>query len=197
MGAAEVVNSILAVVEFLIIIPGLWVAGKLVPRLIGWIHPPRLREQLSRPFPRLVLWLALSSLLIYPLLDFLGLIENWQVLVSPPAGSINTSFGSIPAGSINQFSVGMMLLIYLVVWWAARRSLTRPEALGEAEWSLLILTVASLIYRFVSRGILGFLQLPLPASFGSQTNLAVVVALALLAVIVVGMNMALEEKDEG
>jgi hypothetical protein len=199
LSAAQVVNTILSVLEFLVIIPGLWVAGSLLPRLLGWIRPVELRERLARPFPRLVIWLALGALLTFPLLDLLGLLENWQALVQAPTGSVNTAFGSIPSGFFSYFSIVVMVLAYLLIWWAARRAVPRPVALGTVEWAFLILTAASLIYRFLSRGILGFLQLPLPSGLGLGSNnlgiwgvlLTILVALALLAAIVIGVNMAL------
>ncbi len=199
MSAAQVVNTILSVLEFLVIIPSMWVAGSLLPRLIGWIRPGELRERLSRPFPRLVIWLALGALLTFPLLDLLGLLENWQSLVQLPTGSVNTAFGSIPEGFFSYFSIVVMVLTYLIIWGIAHRAVPRPAALGSVEWTLLILTMASLIYRFISRGILGFLQLPLPSGLGLGVNnlgiwgvfLTILVALAFLTAIVIGVNMAL------
>lgn len=207
MSSAQVVNTILSILEFLVIIPGLWVAGNLLPRLIGWIHPGELRDRLARPFPRLVVWLALGALLTFPLLDLLGLLENWQSLFEIQAGSVNTAFGNIPSGFFSYFSIVVMVLIYLLIWGVARRAVPRPDGVISIEWTFLVLTTASLVYRFISRGILGFLQLPLQSGLGLQLSnlgiwgvlLIILVALALLTAIVVGINMALSGeplKDE-
>jgi hypothetical protein len=199
MSAAQVANTILSVLEFLVIIPGLWVAGSLLPRLIGWIRPGELRERLARPFPRLIIWLALGALLTFPLLDLLGLLENWQSLAQLPTGTVTTAFGQIPQGFFGYLSLVIMFLTYLVIWWLGRRAFPRPASLHSAERAFLILTTASLTYRFLSRGILGFLQLPLPSGLGLQANnlgiwgvfLIILVALAFLTAIVIGVNMAL------
>jgi hypothetical protein len=201
MPAAQILNIVLTVVDFLLIIPGLWVAGKLLPKLIGWIKPVALQEQLSRPLPRLILWLGLGTLFTYPLLDLLGIVGSWPAFVTPSSGSFATAFGTVPGNSVTVFSIVIMVLIYLPIWWAGMRMLTVAADLDGVEKNFIVLLFASLVYRFISRGILGFLQLPVPSTVGFLGNLgtagfllAVVVGLVLLAVIVVGINMALDKQ---
>jgi hypothetical protein len=200
MDPAQILNLILTVLDFLLIIPGLWVAGKLLPRLIGWVKPAGLQDQLSRPLPRLILWLGLGTLFTFPMLDLLGIVGSWPAFVTPSSGSFSTAFGTAPGNSVTVFSIVIMVLIYLPIWLLGRR-IFRATQLDGVEWNFIVLLFASLVYRFISRGILGFLQLPVPSTVGFLGNLgtagfylAVVVGLALLAVIVVGMNMAMDNQ---
>lgn len=199
MPALQVLNAVLAVIELLVIIPGLWIAGKLLPKVIGWVRPESLRAQLSRPAARLVIWLGLGALFTYPMLDLLGLLGSWPAFITPSSGSYPTVFGAIPSNSLAELSIGIIVLTYLVVGWAAGRWISRPAEIDGVEWTFLVLTAASLIYRFISRGMLGFLQLPLTPSTSTLNMgtwgfvLAVGVGLALLAIIVIGVNMAMAE----
>jgi hypothetical protein len=201
MPALQILDTVLAVIEFLLIIPGLWVAGKLLPQLIDWVRPEGLRAQITRPTARLIIWLGIGTLFTYPLLDIVGLAGSWPAFITPSSGSYPSIFGAIPSNSLAELSIVILVLIYLGVGAAMRQMISRPKEIGGLEWTFIVLTAASLIYRFVSRGILGFLQLPLSSTSTSVSLnlgswgfiLAAAVGLALLAVIVIGLNMALAE----
>jgi hypothetical protein len=188
--------NVLAILAFIV---GLWMAGRLLPRVLAWIRTRELRDQLARPPARVLLWVALGALLSFPLIDGVGWLANLvNVLLAPStSGEFSTALGSVSTRVYSSFPLALAFGVYWVTFWLGQEFLSMPGRFTRTERIFLILSVASLVYR----GIHGIfpqvftLQLPLPLvqqNYGVAGFLAeTAIGFALLGIILVGLNRVL------
>ncbi len=195
MDTAQLVQQAFSILNAIAIIPGMWLAGRLLPRLITALRPANLRDQLSRPFPRLVIWLSMGALFTLPLTDIFGWLVTFVTLITPGNSQVTTAFGPVPAPVFNVASEILMLVIYGLVLVYAQDLVPHLKTLDQWERIFVVLAVASLIYRLIDRTVQGLIQISAP--FFARTVVsdatpaylgAWFVGLALIALILVIMN---------
>jgi hypothetical protein len=194
--------NVLAILAFIV---GLWMAGQLLPRMLAWIRARELRDQLSQMPARVLLWVALGTLLSSPLIDGVSWLANLvNVLLAPSTGGeFSTALGSVSTRVYASFPLFLAIGVYWVTLWLGQAFLALPGRFTRTERVFLILTVASLLYR----GIHGIFpqvftfHLPTPlvqqdygvAGFLVETA----IGFALLAAILVGLNRVLPNHPPG
>jgi hypothetical protein len=185
--------NVLAIVGF---IAGLWVASRLLPALIDWIHTAYPTDLLYRPLSRTILWLAAGTLFSFPLLDLLNWVGNLaNIALVPSSGNrYSTLLGSISLPLYLSFSLLLMLLVYGIILYLAVDFISRPGRFDRTQRILLVLTVASLVYQGVFRVIdmVFAFQLPIlnvQQNYGVAGFLAeVLIGLVVLSAILIGLN---------
>jgi hypothetical protein len=187
------VLNILAIVGFF---AGLWIAARLLPALIAWIHTAYPTDRLYRPLSRTILWLAAGALFSFPLFDLLGWLGNLAniALVHSSGNGYSTLLGSISLPVYLSFSLFLMLLIYGLIIYLAVDFISLPGRFDRTLRILLVLSVASLVNRGVFTVfdmIFGF-QLPnlnFQQDFGVAGFLAeILLGLVVLTMILIGLN---------
>jgi hypothetical protein len=198
MDAIYWIYSIMSILAILFIIVGLWIAGKFLPACINWIHPKVNNDLLSRPFAKIILWLALGGLFTLPLLDILRWLGNFANIVFIPVGQggdgFTTFLGLIPIRVYYGFYLILMLAIYGIVVWFTIDYLSTPGQFNQTERIFIILSVASLVYHGVSNIFNYIFSFQLPSGLVQQNYgipgfvFEVVVGFVILFLILFGLT---------
>ena len=177
MSSAAIFNILQSAGSLLVILLGLWIAGRLVLR---WMASPQVGEGSSLLLNRsvlLVAWLALGRLFSLPFIDLLRVINFLRDLLSPASmlsfNTITTWWGSAPVGVQAIANLLIILVAYTLVLWTGLVSLRKRETtfprisflLTRSERVFSLLVVASLVSELVRNFILNILFLrPQPST---------------------------------
>ncbi|MDD5371656.1 MAG: hypothetical protein PHQ40_21455 [Anaerolineaceae bacterium] len=190
------IANLLAILAFTV---GLWMAGRLLPRVLAWIRVRELRDQLSQMPARVLLWIALGALLSSPLIDGVSWLANLvNVLLAPSTGGeFSTALGSVSIRVYASFPLFLAFGVYWVTLWLGQEFLGLPGRFTRTERTFLILTVASLVYRGIHGIFPQVFTFQLPTAIVQQNCgvagflVETAIGFALLAAIMVGLNRAL------
>lgn len=189
------INPVLNILVILGAIVGLWMAGILLPTVITGIHSESLREIISHPFAKIILWAALGALFALPLIDIVSWLGNLVniVLESQGGSNVSTVLGMISPQVYSSFFLFLMLAVYGLTLWLAKDYLPAHGQFNQVERYFIILSIASLIYREIQIGFtqIFFFQLPNQnvQNYGiTGFMLEILIGFAILAVILVGLN---------
>ena len=185
--------NILAILAF---IAGLWMAARLLPALIAWIHSAYPTGLLYRPLARTILWLAAGALFSFPLLDLVSWVGNLAsiALGQSSSGKFSTMLGTVSTSVYLSFSLLLMLLVYGIILYLAVDFISLPGRFDRTQRILLVLSVASLVYQGVFRVIdmvfaFQFPILNVQQNYGVAGFLAeILLGLVVLTVILIGLN---------
>jgi hypothetical protein len=174
-------------------------AGRLLPRVLAWIRARELRDQLSHPPARVLLWIALGALLSFPLIDLVGWLANLVnvILVPSTGGEFSTALGSVSTRVYSSFPLLLAFGVYWITFWLAQGFLALPGRFTRTERTILILTVASLVYRGIHGVFPQVFTFHLPTAlvlqnYGVAGFLAeTAIGFAILAAILIGLNRVL------
>lgn len=143
MNMLSALPIILTILQLGAIVASLWAGGRLLRTLEAFLPSGRTRTRLSRAFIRLIVWIGTSMLFLLPFLDLLGLVRDWvEISVSRPV--------IIPQIDTFLFSLILLAVVYGSVLWITRKNLPDIPEIHPVERLLLVLSVASLVYRSIS-----------------------------------------------
>ncbi len=111
------IGPIFNVLAILCIITGLYIAGRLLPTFITWLHSSFPINLLSRAIPKTILWLALGALFTSPLMDVvssLSLLIN-VTLLPQGGGEFTFMLGTVPTQIYFIFPLILMVVVYVTV----------------------------------------------------------------------------------
>lgn len=196
------VNILLQVIQIFAVIAGFWIAGTFLPGLVSFFNIRATRPYRPIPVVRIMLWIALSTLFTFPMIDFLSWIGNlFRITITTP-DQFSTPLGTVPLQVYSALPFVLLTFVYLVVIVVSQSFLSQP---GEFNWTqrlLLILATASLVYRGIYNTISQVFNLLSPLS-NVQRNFGVpgflielLVGVILLMVILFSINQILPESTK-
>ena len=97
---------ILNILAIFCIITGLYIAGRLLPTFVTWLHSFFPENLFSHQIPKTILWLALGALFTSPLLDFVSTL-GWLInvtLLPQGGGEFTSMLGTVPIADLFYFS---------------------------------------------------------------------------------------------
>jgi hypothetical protein len=201
MLAIQIINTIFYILNFLAVIPGLWIAGLLLPSIISWIQVEQIKILISKGPGRYILWIALGQLFSWPILDILGWIHGWTQ-INNPGGEYPSIIGYIPGSALTIVPLALCFLVYGAVIWILRSIWRYAERDKRVERISMVFCLASLVYHLVvgTSERLWLFQLPNPlsqANIGAAGALiGTVLGLIVLAIILLILNMSLPDKTD-
>jgi len=178
--ADELVISIRSILVPLALIPGLWIAGRIVRRASPWLAPPGALPGSLGWLPPLVLWLALGALFATPVIDIVDLLSSFFLTFAPwsivPGFSI--LWGAVPY-SLHIILTSLLLLAsYALGIWAgtallrAFRGRLFPQSPPSAiEKAFILLAIGSLASNFTNILVSGILGVQVFALYGILYNI--------------------------
>jgi hypothetical protein len=207
MAASNWIFSGMSILAVVCIAVGLWIARKFLPTCINWLRPKLNNDLLSRPLVQFMLWLAIGGLFTLPLLDFVRWLGNLANLALLPAGEVdnglNTFLGLIPSQAYYGFYAILAVVIYGIVIWLSLDYLPANGQLDKTEHTFILLSIASLVYHGVSN-IFSYVfafQNPIitfqPDVGSAGFTIEVAVGVAILLIILLGLNLALPNHPAG
>lgn len=171
MPTANMTTAISTVARILAVLPGLWFAGQLLPRIIN-VLPAWVVELIrSRGFMRFAFWLILGSLFTAPLTDLISFLSSLPVIFSPASWSIQEpftlGFGSAPVAWYLILNDVVTLIVYGFIIWVGQRFLEaqRRREIESFEMSIIetafiLSTGGAVVNRTVWMTVLGSMELP-------------------------------------
>jgi hypothetical protein len=197
MNTAQVFNLVLNVLMIITFVAGMWIAGKVLPRLIAWILPQNLQDLFSQPVGKTVLWLCLGSLFSLPLKDLVTILADLIQVALYPTQAINSAAGIVSIQVYVAFYLLLTVIIYGTILWFTRKFMQVPSPLTAAERTLIVLSAAGLISQgvhLVTGSVNDFSLFPLLSQrFGGTTAfiLQTILSWLLLGIILMGLSSLL------
>ncbi len=212
MPPANLAEEIHTVALVLAILPGLYFAGQLLPRIVDALPAWAAELVRSRDSIRFAFWLILGSLLAAPLIDLISFISSLIQLFSPANWSgqsrFTAGFGSVPIAWYWMLTDLGTLAVYGLVVWVGRRFLEEQRARGNEPFEMsaietaFVLTMGgAVVNRGMSTMMLASMEIPLSVGatrydFGPPGFFASWGAsLALLAVILILLYRSLPDLE--
>jgi hypothetical protein len=193
------VSSILNILAVLGIIVGLWIAGRLFPALLTWLHSENRNGLFSRPLVKILLWLALGAFFTLPLLDFVGWLGNLVNVAFAPqeGGEFSTILGTVTGRVYSIFPLFLMLAVYGIIVYLAKDYISIPGHFNQTERIFIVFGIASLVYQGVHNIFSQVFSFQLPIINVMQNYgllgylIEVLVGIAILTEILIGINRLL------
>ena len=190
------VGLILNFLGILGIIAGLWIAGRMLPAFISWLHSKYHNDLLYRPFVKILLWFALGVLFSLPLGDIIGWLRNLinVTLVPQAGGEFSTILGTVSGRVYLSFYLILMLAIYGIIVYLSKDYISTSGNLDRTGRIFIILSIASLVYRGINNIFSQVFSFQFPAinivqNYGNFGYLIeVLVGVAILIAILIGLN---------
>jgi hypothetical protein len=171
MPSANVVWAISTVARVLAIVPGLWFAGQLLPRIVAAL--PAWAAELVRPRGsiRFAFWLILGSLFTAPLIDLISFLFSLTEIFSAANWSaqqpFTAGFGSVPFPLYLILNDLVTLAAYGLAVWAGWRFLEKQRARGNEpfemsaiETAFVLMAGGAVVDRAVSLTMLASMEVP-------------------------------------
>lgn len=162
MRLQQISDLAFTILVILAVIPGLWMGRKLVPWVVVSIRNEAIHRWVSSGPGAVILWLALGSFFLGPLVD---LIEELRLLVNlfiPGFGPITSFWGSTSSATYALISVALFVAVYGLVLWFSRAFWQTDRTPGRGLRLFCWLAVASLILALVQSVSFRVLSLPVP-----------------------------------
>jgi hypothetical protein len=164
MFSNDFANLLFSLLSILAIIPALWVARRFLAVIVPRVKDGQMRLLLVKPAGQLILWLALGTIFLLPLLDILSWLSD---LIGLLAGG-----AAVRTGGDWVYTVLMLILsavVYLVVLRLGRPLLgekpwfrTQMEGVGRLEKLFVGLAVASLVSQMMKHVVNQVVLFPIP-----------------------------------
>jgi hypothetical protein len=171
----QLLTGIYSVLVPLALIPGLWIAGRIVRRAGPWLARPRGLPGGAGRLPSLVLWLALGGLFASPVIDIADLLRTISLVLAASSEQPRFSilWGAAPFRLHFSLTTILLLVSYGLGIWAggallaALRGRLSPDYQPAAiEKAFFLLAVGSMASNFTKILVIGILGLQVPALYG-------------------------------
>lgn len=142
-------NVLFNILYFLVIIPGLWISGMLIPEILGWIKLEWVRKLISKNPMKLVVWLAFGYFISSPMRDLLVWLQNWVELVVQSPGKLTTVWGNVPLFFNSLVYIVLFIAIYGAVIFLSQNLWGNDTKTINLYRFAPILAVASAVFNLV------------------------------------------------
>ena len=171
MPSANVVWAASTIARVLAIVPGLWFAGQLLPRIVDALPSWAAELVQSRGPIRFAFWLMLGSLFTAPLIDLVAFLFSLTEIFTPANWSaqrpFTAGFGSVPFAWYLILSDLVTLAVYGLAVWAGRRFLeeqrargTKPFEMSVIETAFVLMLGGAVVNRAVLLTVLASMEVP-------------------------------------
>ncbi len=212
MTLQDIFQNINTLSTFLTIIPGFWLAWRLLRRL------PRIFPRLAPDFEGeshwlfLLAWLVLGNLIAAPFNDLVQVV--WEIIsfVIPSyyGGSFGLTivsfWGSAPLQLDYFFSICLTLIVYVLgyrlgvgLYRSGKLAFLEPLQLERLDWIVLLLIVISQVNRVVSHFVMNLVWIQLPGNpYRGALGFVIgwIIAVILIAMVFVFMDRQLFKLED-
>jgi hypothetical protein len=188
------VNAIFAISNYLAVIPGLWLARKLLPGILNAFTIDESCNLTEKKPVWFSLWLASGWILTMALNDLLSWVQNWIMIFTQPRGLFTTYWGNVSLSFFSGFNIVLLTIIYATFIILSKKYWIHADKSICTDHLFLVMGVASLVWHLVRGTTLQFLtiQFPVPSLQGNLDApgfiLGWIVSLLILAVVMYVLN---------
>jgi len=193
------VGPIFNILAILCMITGLYIAGRLLPTFVTWLHSLFPENLFSRQIPKTILWLALGALFTSPLLDFVSSL-GWliNVTLSPQGGGEVTSMlGTVPIQIYFIFPLILMVVVYVTVTIFGIKYVNSLTQFHQTDRIFILLAIASLTFGVTNSVFTQVFSFQVPFLTNSKNFgipgyfIEVAIGIVILIMILIGLNRIL------